>query len=328
MYLLDAIAIENEITITRLFLLLKYAVHIIAVIIPIILIIKCTMDMYKSVVSTKELPNSLKQIGYRIACAVTIFFVPTFANAIFGMVEEYNPNAFTEIYQNASLEQIESLEVDYDNAIKSEKALRIAQKKELAKKQKEEERKKIEQKEEQRRQEQQNNSGSYDSSGEANGTYGSVTYANGVFTIPNRRATSDADIPKQSGSYGLNPVFSDRLNKFIADAKKEGYTITVTSGWRSYSSQASLWYNSNRACSERGKWVACPGGSRHGFGIAADLSFNGTGCSGGWNCNAAAKWAHENAPNYGLRFPMSWEAWHIEPTNVKGGAFGACQAKC
>ena len=328
MYILDATEIQTELTITRLFLILKYAINIGAILLPIILIIKGSMDMYKSIVSPKEIPNSLKQIGYRIMCALTIFFIPTFANAIFGMVEEYDANAYTNLYKNASVEQIAKLEEEYDKEFEADKALRTAQAKEANKRRYEEERKKIEQKEEQKRQEAQNNSGSYDPSGEANGTYGSVTYANGVFTIPNKRATKDSDIPKQSGSYGLNPVFSDRLNKFIADAKKEGYTITVTSGWRSYSSQASLWYNSNRACSERGKWVACPGGSRHGFGIAADLSFNGTGCSGGWNCNAAAKWAHENAANYGLRFPMSWEAWHIEPTNVQGGAFGSCQASC
>ena len=189
-----------------------------------------------------------------------------------------------------------------------------------------------EQMEEQKKQEQQQNNagatGSYDPSGETEGTYGSVVYENGVFKIPNRRATKDSDIPKQSGSYGLNPVFSQRLDKLIADAKSQGYNISVTSGWRSYSSQASLWNNSNRACSERGKWVACPGGSRHGFGVAADLSFNGTSCSGGWDCNAAAKWVHENAPNYGLKFRMSWEPWHIEPDNVQGGSFGSCQAPC
>lgn len=328
MYILDATAIQTELTITRLFLILKYAINIGSILLPIILIIKGSMDMYKSIVNPKEIPNSLKQIGYRIMCALTIFFVPTFANAIFGMVEEYDADAYTNLYKNASVEQIAKLEEEYDKEFEADKALRAAEAKEANKRRYEEERKKIEQKEEQKRQEAQNNSSSYDTSGEANGTYGSVTYANGVFTIPNKRATKDSDIPKQSGSYGLNPIFSDRLNKFISDAKKEGYTITVTSGWRSYSSQASLWYNSNRACSERGKWVACPGGSRHGFGIAADLSFNGTGCSGGWDCNAAAKWAHENAANYGLRFPMSWEAWHIEPTNVRGGAFGACQASC
>ena len=114
----------------------------------------------------------------------------------------------------------------------------------------------------------------------------------------------------------------------MEDAKAQGYNITLTSGWRSYSSQRSLWDNSNRPCSERGKWVACPGGSRHGFGIAADLSFNGTSCSGGWDCNAAASWVHANAANYGLKFRMSWEPWHIEPAQIQGGSFGSCQATC
>lgn len=329
MYTLDAIAIQSELTITRLCLILKYGIYILTIILPIILIAKCTIDMYKVIINPNEMTNSLKQITYRIICAIIIFFIPTFANAMFNTIEDYNPDTYLSIYQNASTDQIAKLEEEYKNKIAADQALEVAKLKQAAKKRDEEARKKIEQREEQKRQEELNNSNeSYDTSGEANGTYGSVKYENGVFTIPNQRATKDSDIPKQSGSYGLNPIFSERLNKLIADAKQQGYTITVTSGWRSYSSQTSLWNNSNRACSERGKWVACPGGSRHGFGIAADLSFNGTGCSGGWDCNAAAKWTHANAAKYGLRFPMSWEAWHIEPTNVQGGAFGSCKAPC
>ena len=341
MYLLDSVAIHSELTITRLCLLLKYGIHIVCIIIPIIVIIKWMMDMFKVVMNPDEMTKSLKQMAYRLIAALTLFFIPTFANACFKMVEEYNPELFTSYYTNADTAQIAFLEEEYAKAVEAEQALNSAELKEAEKRQAEEMKKKQEQLEEQRRQEAQqnqnttnnnnntnNSTGSYDTSGEANGTYGSVTYENGVFTIPNRRATSDADIPKQSGSYGLNPIFAERLDKLIADAKAQGYNITVTSGWRSYSSQASLWNNSNRACSERGKWVACPGGSRHGFAIAADLSFNGTSCSGGWDCNAAAKWVHDNAPNYGLKFRMSWEPWHIEPDNVQGGSFGSCQAPC
>ena len=43
---------------------------------------------------------------------------------------------------------------------------------------------------------------------------------------------------------------------------------------------------------------------------------------------AAAKWAHANAGNYGLKFRMNWEPWHIEPAQVNGGNFGSCQASC
>ena len=169
---------------------------------------------------------------------------------------------------------------------------------------------------------------SYSGDSNANGSFGGVTVSNGVFTIPNRRATSDADTPKQSGPSGVNPIFGERLTKFIQAAKQAGYKITITSGWRSYSSQRRLWDNSSRPCSSRSKWVACPGGSRHGFGIAADLKFNGSSCGGSWDCNAAAKWAHANAGKFGLKFRMSWEPWHIEPAQVKGGSFGSCNAKC
>src|SRR5690606_34092681 len=44
---------------------------------------------------------------------------------------------------------------------------------------------------------------------------------------------------------------------------------------------------------------------------AVDLTYNGA------RLDKAPKevrdWVHQNAANYGLRFPMSWEPWHIEP---------------
>ena len=62
--------------------------------------------------------------------------------------------------------------------------------------------------------------------------------------------------------------------------------------------------------------------------LAADLKYNGTSCSGGWNCNSAAKWVHDNCGNYGLYFRLSNEPWHIEPKNVVGGNYGSCTAPC
>jgi hypothetical protein len=52
------------------------------------------------------------------------------------------------------------------------------------------------------------------------------------------------------------------------------------------------------------KWVAPPGKSNHGRGVAADLDIANPG--------PAQTWAHANATRFGLQFPMSWEPWHIE----------------
>lgn len=57
-------------------------------------------------------------------------------------------------------------------------------------------------------------------------------------------------------------------------------------------------------------WIALPGSSNHQRGLAADLSF----------ASADDKaWAHASAGEYGLNFPLSNEAWHIEPVGARGG---------
>lgn len=156
-----------------------------------------------------------------------------------------------------------------------------------------------------------------------------VTYKDGVFYIPNIRATNDSQIPAQSGIHGTHPEFGRRLEAMLAAAKAKGYDVAISNGHRPYTKQLSLWVNSTRPCSTRSSWVSCPGGSRHGFGIAADLKFNGSSCNqSNWDCNSSAKWVHDNASTYGLKFRLSNEPWHIEPDNVVGGSFGACDKSC
>lgn len=319
----------NEIGYYQVGLIIKYTMHIVFTIVPIIVMIMCMIDISKHITKPDAPGPTIKMIVTRIIAGLIIFLLPTMFDAVFSLIEGYDNTFITKYYTEASVEKIEQLKVDVENERIANLNKSKAELIEAANKKAEEERKRNEQIEQQRKEnEQNNNSGNYSGDSVSSGEYGSVRVENGVFYIPNRRATSDADIPKQSGGYGVNPIFWERLNALLTDASAKGYNVTVTSGWRSYSSQRSLWDNSNRPCSERGKWVACPGGSRHGFGIAADLSFNGTSCSGGWDCNEAAKWVHANAANYGLKFRMSWEPWHIEPENVQGGSFGSCKATC
>lgn len=58
------------------------------------------------------------------------------------------------------------------------------------------------------------------------------------------------------------------------------------------------------------QWVAPPGGSNHQKGDAVDLKYLDP---------AATKWFHDNAPQYGLNFPLSNEDWHIEPAGLRDG---------
>lgn len=123
----------------------------------------------------------------------------------------------------------------------------------------------------------------------------------------------------------LDNSFADNLAALIQDAPahiREG--LGLGSAYRSNERQKELFENSDKT----GRMVAFPAGyekpdgsiargSNHLHGRAVDLTYNGA------RLDRAPKevrdWVHQNAANYGLRFPMSWEPWHIEPS---GGAAG------
>jgi hypothetical protein len=107
-----------------------------------------------------------------------------------------------------------------------------------------------------------------------------------------------------------NPQFQGQLLQFLND---NPYGVGVKSLDRDPQQQAVLW---QQALAKYGspevarKWVAPPGHSNHGRGVAADISFED---------DQARQWAHANAGNYGLTFPLSNEAWHVEPVGARGG---------
>lgn len=108
-------------------------------------------------------------------------------------------------------------------------------------------------------------------------------------------------------SSGLNSDFQMRLNQLVAAS---GGRITFKSGYRDVAKQTQLW---NAALKKYGsvaaarKWVAPPGHSNHEQGLAMDLGGD-------------LALAHKLAPQFGLVFPLSNEAWHVEPTYARGFA--------
>ena len=144
------------------------------------------------------------------------------------------------------------------------------------------------------------------------GNFGEVTdmdwvnmSADGVFVKPR---TGDSGLPgsRGAGMKGLQQGFSDRLQALFSAANKAGHTASigngVSAGWRSYARQVEL-----RKGREGSRMVAVPGRSNHGWGLAADLAFGSS---------SARNWIHSHAAQYGLRFPMSYENWHIEPMRI------------
>ena len=110
-----------------------------------------------------------------------------------------------------------------------------------------------------------------------------------------------------SGFQDFDPRFASMFQQYIAANPGVG----VFSGYRSPARQAQLFANSDRS----GHWVAR--NSLHTQGIAADLAFNGTRFSA---LPASQQEAlHRSAGGFGLKFPMSWEPWHVEPYWSRGG---------
>lgn len=116
----------------------------------------------------------------------------------------------------------------------------------------------------------------------------------------------------QQSITGLEDSFAAKLAKAFASAPQSVQdATTIFSGYRSPELQAQLWadalakYGSPEAARH---WVAPPGKSEHNMGNAADLSFSDS---------SARDWFHQNASQFGLSFPLSNEAWHIEDSSAR-----------
>lgn len=113
---------------------------------------------------------------------------------------------------------------------------------------------------------------------------------------------------------GLDPEFLGALSAMVGAAPPEiQQNLRILSAFRSPERQTQLW---NEALAKYGspdvarKWVAPPGRSKHNHGQAVDLRYLD---------DTAREWAHANAQNFGLHFPLSNENWHIEPIGARGG---------
>lgn len=133
----------------------------------------------------------------------------------------------------------------------------------------------------------------------------------GVLTVDLSQYLTGGAAGRPDSLSGLNPQFQSALASMFAAAPGG---LQIKSAYRSPELQAQLWeqalakYGSPEAAR---KWVAPPGRSQHGHGNAVDL---------GYMSDDAKAWAHANASQYGLAFPLGNEDWHIELASARGGA--------
>ncbi len=135
-----------------------------------------------------------------------------------------------------------------------------------------------------------------------------ILIANKTYSLPSTYAPGD-----------LLSEFTIAFTKMKNDAAKEGITLTVVSGYRSYTRQTTLY---NNYVARDGKvnadtYSARPGHSEHQTGLAADLNLVDTS----FENTKAGKWLAKNCYKYGfiLRYPKGkesitgyiYEPWHF-----------------
>lgn len=97
----------------RIIYYIKLFLNILRFVVPIALIIKCGMDLYKSLLDTNE-KNGVKNLKNRIIAGVVVFLIPTLINLLMNLIEYVNGinsyNGISECWEFADLDYIEQLE--------------------------------------------------------------------------------------------------------------------------------------------------------------------------------------------------------------------------
>ncbi|MEA4945861.1 MAG: M15 family metallopeptidase [Propionicimonas sp.] len=150
----------------------------------------------------------------------------------------------------------------------------------------------------------------------------------GVWVINKDHRVAKKYLKKGPGVLGSKKEASKALVKLQKAAKRAGYTIQPTSGYRSYSLQTTIWKRNIRILGKkRGEQMAAPpGASEHNAGLAFDLR-SGSKRGYAFGRSNAGKWVAKNAWKYGfiLRYPkgktaitgFAYEPWHFRYVGVE-----------
>ncbi|CAB4753462.1 unannotated protein [freshwater metagenome] len=111
----------------------------------------------------------------------------------------------------------------------------------------------------------------------------------------------------------LDRTFEVRFLAAQAAAKEAGFSITITSGYRSRALQERLFAEAVRKYGseeEASKWVLPKDISHHPWGTAIDVNYPGD--------KTAVKWLEDNGSLFGLCRVYENEWWHFEPIIAPG----------
>ena len=146
-----------------------------------------------------------------------------------------------------------------------------------------------------------------------------ITYIDGYLV-----ANKTYSLPKDYNP-GLLDITKTNANKMFTDASKEGLNIYISSGFRSYTRQETLYNNYVKSDGKEkaDTYSARPGYSEHQSGLAFDVNqINST-----FDNTPEAKWLHKNCYKYGfiLRYPEGktnetgyiYESWHYRYVGVE-----------
>ena len=145
------------------------------------------------------------------------------------------------------------------------------------------------------------------------------------------------------GGYRIDSRVKDTYNAMIAAAKKDGISLKIISGFRTFSGQETLFnnkvnyylnqgYSREKAKELAAQYVAPPGTSEHLTGLAVDLIspdwYNThSSLTADFENTKQFKWLYEHCAEYGfiLRYPKdkvsitgySYEPWHYRYVGVE-----------
>lgn len=146
-----------------------------------------------------------------------------------------------------------------------------------------------------------------------------ITYINGILVVNKKYA-----LPKDYNP-GLLKETKQAYDKLAEAAAREGYNIPIVSGFRSYTTQETIYNNyiSIYGQEETDTFSAKPGHSEHQSGLAMDVGK----IDDDYGSTKEGMWLAENAHKYGfiIRYPKGkehitgykYEPWHIRYLGVE-----------